>query len=116
MDGYTFKALDGRKYRTTGEFRPPAKNEFFVDGSQSADDIRRGHALVIPAIRSKDADHPRIIVTPVAARYEVTVTLSEEEFQHLKGHIENCACESTGKHTAPLVTAIRNGDWHWLDD
>ena len=101
---YEFTASDGKRYRTTGEFRHPAIGELFVGLMHSVFDLQEGKARVAKATSSTD---PCIVVEPVPVAYEVTVALDQVDFEFYKKLVSPYSTATI----AMISIAIQNGNY-----
>ncbi len=109
-DGYTFTAADGHKYRIDG-IGTVSKGDWYMPNGASLDAIFFGSSAPLQWDYPYPSATPRIIVTRVEPRYEVTVVLTEEQFNALR---------SVGTRLPDVALdvsqAIRNGLYRQLDD
>lgn len=104
MSGFEFTACDGKRYRTTGEFRACESGEVHVHGRDWPDpDTGR------PATTdSRSSDYPVIIVELVEPTYIVEVELSEEL---LNNYRDWGVGAGLGSAAALLSEAIKEGKY-----
>lgn len=106
-DGYTFTASDGKRYRTTGEFRPALESDYSVGALAWKPD---GGADV----RRCTSDLPRIIVTPVQQTYEFRLLLTEERVDFHRSN--KCAPYEHSPEETAVHQGIDNKTYRIIDN